>query len=111
MTTTSALETEFSSHTKESSKRWDGIPTCFSYKIKYKCIRANRYTDTNKTFRAKGVKDNFLPEVSQCGTDSNDVVHYIEHNLLCNTMHRENDCLIDIELQVSIFFENDLTLS
>jgi hypothetical protein len=26
-------------------------------------------------------------------------------------MHRENDCLIDIELQVSIFFENDLTLS
>ena len=82
---------------------------CFSYKITYKCIRVNRYTDTNKTFRAKGVKGNFHPEVRQCGDDNNDPVHYIEHSVLCNTMHRENDCLNDIEIQTSIFFENGLS--
>ena len=87
------------------------IPTCFSYKITYKCIRANRHTDTNETFRAKGVKGNVRPKVRQCGAGSNDAVRYIERSLLRNAMGRENGCLSDIELQASIFFENGLKLS
>jgi hypothetical protein len=87
------------------------IPTCFSYKITYKCIRANRHTETNETFRAKGVNGNFRPEVCQCGADSNDAVRYIERSLLRDALSREDGCLSDIELQASIFFENGLKLS
>ncbi len=87
------------------------ISTCFSYKITYKCIRADRHTDTNETFGAKGVKGNFRPEVRQCGAGSNDAVRYVERSLLRNAFHREKGCLSDIELQASIFFENGLKLS
>jgi hypothetical protein len=37
------------------------IPTCFNYKITYKCIRVNRHTDTSETFRSKGVEGQFKP--------------------------------------------------
>ncbi len=69
-----------------------------------KCIRDNRYTDTNETFRVKGVKGNFLPEVRHYGPDSNDAVRYIEVSLLCTVLSREDGCLSDIELQTNIFF-------
>jgi hypothetical protein len=59
-----------------------------SYKITYKCIRANRHTDTNETVRAKGVKGNVRPEVRQCGAGSNNAVRSIERSLLRKTLSR-----------------------
>ena len=47
-------------------------------KLRTKCILGNRYTDTNEIVRSEGFKDNFLPEVCQYGSGSNDDVRYIE---------------------------------
>ena len=76
-------------------------PTRFSYKVLYKSVSTNRHTDTNETFRAKGVKNNFRLEVRQFGAVSNDAVLYIEHSLLRNALSWEDGCLSDIELQTT----------
>ena len=48
------------------------------------------------------------PQVRQYGDDRNDVVRYIERSLWWNVLTREDDSLIDIEIQVIIFFGDGL---
>jgi hypothetical protein len=83
------------------------ISTCFSYKITYKNIRANRHTNTNEDFRAEAGQGKIRREVCQRRADGDDAFHYIKRDLLCDTL-REDGCLRDVEVQVSIFFEKGL---
>ena len=85
------------------------ISTCFRYKITYKNIRANRHTNTNESFRAEVDKGKISREVCQNRSVGDDTLLYIKRDLLRDTL-REDGCLRDVELQVSIFFENGLNL-
>jgi len=85
------------------------ISTCFSYKITYKHIRANRHTNTNEAFRAEAGKSQICREVCQSRAGSNKAVRYIERDLLRDTLGKDG-CLRDVELQAGIFFENGLKL-
>ena len=63
-------------------------PTCFSYKITYKNIRANRHTNTNETFRAETGKGEISLEVCQSRADGDDALRYIKRDLLRDTLRR-----------------------
>jgi len=58
------------------------ISTCFSYKITYKHIRANRHTNTNEALRAEAVKGQVSREVCQRRTGGDDALRYIKSDLL-----------------------------
>jgi hypothetical protein len=62
--------------------------TCFSYKITYKNIRVNRGEVSR--------------EVCQRRVGGDDDFRYIKHDLLCDTLRREDGGLRDVELQTSI---------
>ncbi len=87
------------------------IPTCFSHKTPYKSISTNTHTHTYETFRTEWGKGNIHRKVRQCGFGRNysskDAVRYIEHNLLCDVLGKDNG-LRDVEFQDSIFLEDGL---
>jgi hypothetical protein len=58
------------------------VSACFSYKLPYKSICANMYTDSYKAVRAEGVKGNLATKLSQFRCGINETVCHIKDNLL-----------------------------
>ena len=86
------------------------IPTFFSHKTLYKNISANRHTNVNETFRAKGIDKNIVSKVSQAWACLHDGLCHINRSLSRCPFGKDGG-FRDVELQTSIFLENGLELS
>jgi hypothetical protein len=81
--------------------------TCCSYKVPYKNISTDRYTDTNETFRTEGNKEKVVPEVSKRGRYLKDVLRHLKGSLGSDALG-EDGGLRDVELQASVLKEHIL---
>ena len=79
----------------------------FSYKVPYESISANRYTDTNETFRTEGPDSNIPTEVIQSGSSLEDGLRHVKGSLLGDALG-EDGGLVNVKLQASIFLEDSL---
>ncbi len=85
------------------------VPSCFSHKTPYKGISANWHANANETFRAEGIKENFIGEMREGGGCLHDGPRHIKCSLDGDTLGKDGG-LRDVELQTSICLENSFKI-